>query len=459
ESVRKVWQIAPERLTLRGAGWERSFAQLEARVAADLGCDAGKVRTELYKLLIYDEGGFFAAHRDTEKAAGMFGTLVVSLPSSHEGGDLIIRHAGRETVVDLRASEAGAVRYAAFYADCEHEVRPVTAGYRVCLVYNIVSTARSRRPVPPDHRPAVEAAAKVIEPWAASDDGPHKLVYLLEHQYTQAALSFSGLKGEDAARAAVLKDAAERAGCALHLAIVHIEESGWAEFTGDYHSYRSRRYRHTWEDEEEEEASDDSDFEVGEVCDGRYYLDQWRDAGDRPVRFGEIPLGEGEVLPAGALDGEKPDGQHFSEATGNEGASFERTYLRAALVLWPQQRFDEICASGGFDAAIARLGRLISDANASRAAARVAARERVSEFARLVPLDWAPCERHGERLTALLGHFARFKDAALIESLAPAVLATHYDGGQNKALLSCARVLGPARSRTFFADLFQATGA
>ena len=33
-----------------------------------------------------------------------------------------------------------------------------------------------------------------------------------------------------------------------------------------------------------------------------------------------------------------PDEQHFHEATGNEGASFERTYRRAGLVLWPRAR-------------------------------------------------------------------------------------------------------------------------
>jgi len=48
-----------------------------------------------------DLGGFFLAHRDTEKAAGMFGTLIVGLPSAHRGGELVIRHAGREITVDM----------------------------------------------------------------------------------------------------------------------------------------------------------------------------------------------------------------------------------------------------------------------------------------------------------------------------------------------------------------------
>ena len=71
---------------------------------AGLGCDDAIVSAELYKLLVYDRGGFFLAHRDTEKADGMFGTLVVTLPSTYRGGALRIRHAGREVTVDTTAT-------------------------------------------------------------------------------------------------------------------------------------------------------------------------------------------------------------------------------------------------------------------------------------------------------------------------------------------------------------------
>ena len=44
------------------------------------------------------------------------------------------------------------------------------------------------------------------------------------------------------------------------------------------------------------------------------------------------------MSPPDALEDMEPDEEHFHEATGNEGASFERTYHRAALVLWPRSR-------------------------------------------------------------------------------------------------------------------------
>ncbi len=454
ENVRKVWQIVPEKILLHGKGWERSLQELVAKAATDLGCDSDKVVAEFYKMLVYDEGGFFATHRDTEKTPGMFGTLVIVLPSAHEGGDLIICHAGRKTVVNLHGDEPGEIRYAAFYADCEHEVRPVTKGYRICFVYNLSCKPKTKPPTTPDHRPMVESAAKIFKKWVASSGGPLKLIYLLEHHYTQAALSFGGLKNIDFTRAAVLREAAERARCMLHLGIVHVEESGTAEHTGDCYSYGRRRYNRWGHDDDNDDEEDSSDFEVGEVCDGRYYIDQWRNTADQPVAFGEIPIGDNEILPAEALDGEQPDEAHFSEATGNAGASFERTYLRAALVLWPEDRFDEVCASGGIDATIVRLGQLVSTANSAAKSEKPAIQERVVRFVDLIPREWTSYKDHSERLMRLLSHLARFKDKALIETVAPRYLADHYDARQNKALLACGRVLGPQRGCNFFATLF-----
>jgi len=45
------------------------------------GMRGATVSAELYKLLVYERKGFFLPHRDTEKTGGMFGTLVVTLPS------------------------------------------------------------------------------------------------------------------------------------------------------------------------------------------------------------------------------------------------------------------------------------------------------------------------------------------------------------------------------------------
>ena len=53
------------------------------------------IELNLYKLLIYEKGGFFKNHRDSEKENNMFATLIIQLPTFHEGGQLIVKQKGK----------------------------------------------------------------------------------------------------------------------------------------------------------------------------------------------------------------------------------------------------------------------------------------------------------------------------------------------------------------------------
>src|SRR5437879_2471964 len=85
-------------------------------------------------MLVYGAGQFFVPHQDSEEADAMVGSLVVTLPSSFKGGALVVRHAGMSATY---RSPKKSLSLVAFYADCRHEVRPVTSGYRVTLTYNL----------------------------------------------------------------------------------------------------------------------------------------------------------------------------------------------------------------------------------------------------------------------------------------------------------------------------------
>ncbi len=459
ESVRRVWQLPPDRMRLGGKGWARSFQQILDTVRAGLGCADTAVTAEFYKLLVYEEGGFFKAHRDTEKAEGMFGTLVVVLPAAHRGGELVVRHAGREVVCDLATDEVSEVQYAAFYADCEHEVRPIRSGHRVCLIYNLLHPSAAKGGgtlTAPLYDTEVAAAATMLGNAFSADDAPVKFAWLLAHQYSPAGLAFSGLKGADAALAQVLRQAAERAGCTAHLGVVHIEESGAAQ--PDYSAYerRGRRRRHyDYHEEEVEEDASSDDFEVIEISDASWGIDGWVDAQDRPAEFGRVPLEEGELLPAGALDGEKPDEQRLLEATGNEGASFERAYHRAALVVWPRERTTAVLLQAGVGAALPALEKSVRglDQAADPAAALATARQILDRW-EAAPEQWAyhlsAKEPDRAAMIALLG---RLGDGDLLERFVAGVMAGLYDGGENEALAAHLPLLGAERAGAAFASL------
>jgi hypothetical protein len=443
-AVRKTWQLPPGKVRLGGKSWENSFQRILETVTAGLGCEGLNVTAEFYKLLVYDAGGFFKAHRDTEKAGGMFGTLVIVLPSAHRGGELAIRHAGREVIVDLSTSEVSELRFAAFYADCEHEVRPITEGHRVCLIYNLIQQqdAKADRPlVAPLYDSETSAAAVMLKDAFAAVGAPAKLAWLLEHHYSPAGLSFAGLKGADAALAKVLRTAAERAGCAVHLGIVHIEECGPAQ--PDYeagYGYGRRRRWHSYEDEEvEEDASSDS-FEVIEVSDGSRFIDQWVDEENRPVAFGQLPLEDGEVLPAGALDDEDPDEQRLMEATGNEGASFERSYHRAALVIWPRERFAGVLLQAGVGASLPHLAERL---DAGDPAVAAIARQIIEAWEN-PPSGWSYRSPAKEPDRAeMIRMLVKLGDWALLERFISGVVTHDFDGSENESLTAALRFLNP----------------
>jgi len=86
---------------------------------------------ELHSLLVYEPGQFFLPHQDSEKDDAMVGSLVVSLPSAHTGGELVIDHAGQSNA--YRASKEE-LTFVAFYADCPHQVTPVRSVKYTSLV-------------------------------------------------------------------------------------------------------------------------------------------------------------------------------------------------------------------------------------------------------------------------------------------------------------------------------------
>jgi len=457
-SVRSAWQLAPAKVSIRGKSWERSFQHILSAVTDGLGCTGREVSVEFYKLLIYEEGGFFSRHRDTEKTAGMFGTITIVLPSAHHGGELVIRHMGREATVDLSNAETSELTFAAFYADCEHEVKPINQGSRVCLIYNLLQrrAGKNNKPITaPLYDREAERAGAILKKTFEKSTAPAKLAWLLEHQYSVAGLSFSGLKGRDAALAKVLQRAAQQAECALHLGIVHIEESGAAEpyFHVDYRSVRRHR-RHYEEDAE----SSDTSFEVIEVYDRSRHIDQWIDTNDHAVEFGPLLIEEGEILPAGELDDEAPDQQRLTEASGNEGASFERSYHRAALVLWPQDRFVDVLLQVGPAAAVPYFKNRVQASNSPSAA--VADRQALHSIAQRIIAVWESNERRGHRgrgkdsdrtdMIALLG---QLDDAPLLEKFIAGALTRDYDGSENKVIATHVLLLGPARTGQLLSHL------
>lgn len=256
----------------------------------------------------------------------MFGTLVIQLPSDYEGGQLVVRHQGKKKMYDFSGIEGSTgFHYAAFYADCQHEILEVTKGYRLCLIYNLIYKGRGALPVPADNRQLVTQVVESMTEWATDDSGPSMMAYLLEHQYCDASLSFSALKNRDRAIADLLQSARREVNFDLYLSTVTKTEcwSGSHSYGCDCGSYR---YGY---------CNGSCDYETDDLIETNLSASGWATPSGNRDDLGEITLNEDVLMPPGVLDDANPDEEEFQEATGNEGATVDKTYHRASLVVWP----------------------------------------------------------------------------------------------------------------------------
>ncbi len=396
--VRRVWEIDADQVTLANPEWDDVVAQAVRAAQADLGLEKQPLRAHLYKLLLYEPGSFFLAHRDGEKLDRMVATLVIALPGEHQGGELVVRHEARVVTVDFGPASRFQTQFAAFYADCEHEVRPVRSGFRLTLVYNLTLARSRRRITAPPSGEHIARVAGLLERWkheagagsSADAEAPTKLAVLLEHQYSAAGLAFDALKGVDRARASVLVAAARQSGYDASLALVTYWEAGAGEPTGgyDYDSYgRHGGYGYD-EDEEESDEEEIGEYEMTEQFDESLVAEHFSDPEGEPLAFGQIPLIDAEIVAEQPWHEGKPDREELEGYTGNEGMTLERWYHRAAVLLWPaERRFDVLCEAG-VEAAVGGLGQLIREWQSAPKGEQPARKEQCLAFARRIIAHW-----------------------------------------------------------------------
>lgn len=453
-NVRRTWQIDATQVKLGGRHWQDTLNNIVMKAAAGLGVTE-PVSAEFYKLLVYDTGSFFISHRDTEKASGMFATLVIVLPSHYTGGELVIRHHDHEACLDLRSEDPAEIAFAAFYADCLHEVHPITSGCRLTLIYNLLRPAKGIMPTPPDYSGQRSAIVALLKQWEANkqnsdDQSPEKLVCLLEHAYTPAELAFDTLKGADVSVAEVLVMAADEAQCDLYLALMSVEENGIAE-----HAYYRSRHRRSYYDA-------DDDFEIGEVIDRDLTLREWRRPDGGHPDFGKAPFEESELCPPLDFETLEPDELYFQEATGNAGASFERHYNRAALVLWPKSRRLVVLNQAGLIITLPYLDELTQRWSSGDNEINSPLWREAHELSGHMIHSWpkrppsAYYFKQDDVCAKMLLILARLKDAEHIESFLQEITATGtYTQDDNQAILVACLLLPSVRTSELLRDIVQ----
>ncbi|KAI7961967.1 hypothetical protein MJO28_000061 [Puccinia striiformis f. sp. tritici] len=249
EPVPNTWEIKADELLFIDPAWSGYLLHLSSQVAYALGFNE-QIRLDLYRMLICERGAVFKPRTDAERTPGMFGTLIISLPSAYTGGEIVVNHNGE--CKTFRTSDA-TQSFACWYSDVTHEVLPVESGYRCVLTYNVAI-----RPGPT--RPAASALdlknvplRHTLQRWLGdlssshASEAPSHLYHPLGHDgfcgSSTTATSFAELEGIDLTRVNALRGLARDFSFEIFLAFLEKRVRGTAWREGDssdgYFGYNS----------------------------------------------------------------------------------------------------------------------------------------------------------------------------------------------------------------------------
>ncbi|KAL3142581.1 hypothetical protein ABBQ38_002899 [Trebouxia sp. C0009 RCD-2024] len=287
--------------------WQDYLTGLTDKVATELGVSAEiTVQAQLYKLLLYQAGDHFAVHRDTEKAPGMFATMTIVLPSEHTGGDLHIQHGKGGMTFQFGAASAYYLQCGAFYAGKQ-------SGYRLALIYNLVSAGGKSKRVVKDKSRVTSKIAEAVQKWGATAQGPKRGIYMLSHKYTEAGLKgLSSLKAKDRQVGNVLQAVAASGCLDVYLAFISKEEQCSAEIV-----------KRKWE--------------VTEVFETSWAARDWLSLDGTKPTFYETDIDTNHIMQGEEwFDGVKVDKEERNSYTGNAGPTMDRCHpSSSSLTAYP----------------------------------------------------------------------------------------------------------------------------
>jgi hypothetical protein len=191
--------------------------------------------------------------------------------------------------------------------------KPITSGYRLALAYNLIHTTTSLRPALAAVSATVTRLRHVLLSWKQNPEQvPDKIIYMLDHKYSQANLSGSALKSRDAHVFAILDNLAKEIGFCLGLASVEHRQTGYAEDNGGY-AYRGRR---GWWDG----GDDDGHVDMAEVEEETTSVENLVNVDGQIIRKKPVDFDdEFETIPQfdGYFEGDDYDDQDYEGYQGN----------------------------------------------------------------------------------------------------------------------------------------------
>ncbi len=131
---KEAWRIDAEQVSLQHPSWNKQLEKIVHAAASAFALVPEMVQAHLDQLVLFEKGRVYQKKPTKE---GMFATLLIQLPSVFQGGAVVVSHHGKKQRFKLDDAAPFLCHSVAYYDDCEHDILPLTFGYRLALVYSL----------------------------------------------------------------------------------------------------------------------------------------------------------------------------------------------------------------------------------------------------------------------------------------------------------------------------------
>ncbi|KAH8668890.1 hypothetical protein BX600DRAFT_435403 [Xylariales sp. PMI_506] len=333
-TVRNTWELAADQFEYTNPNWTGYLTALADEVAGGLGLR--HVRPHVHKLLLYEKGSFFKPHKDSEKAPGMVGTLVICLPSKHEGGEIHVSHGRQNKVMETGPASNFNLQAFGWFSDVKHSIQEITSGYRLVVTYNFIRDSKAANGISAGL--FVQQSTRIansLRTYRAQFPNTKRLIYFLEHKYSSSSLTLANLKGTDAAVCHALEGVCQDFGLFVFLALTTKEEAP--------------------DDDYDDGEADTMVLNVVKLLDGTEIASS-------------IDFDEEDILDSNFFRNRAPDSEDEGSFTGNESAPSKFRYHSAAMVIIPKSSLSQLTEHGNQNGhALSSLARkMIQDGTRSQ---------------------------------------------------------------------------------------------
>lgn len=314
DKIRTGWQINPEHVKFYSDilnSLKNPTNPIIFEIHKIIASQHQGIYAEFYKMLIYGQGGHFKRHKDTQRSKDHFGTLIFFLPGDYEGGEFILSTSKDYSFSNSFSKDPQIAKtsWLAFYTDLDHELLPVTKGYRLALTFNLF--VNQEKPykvlkVEKDKKTHQKPFKNELQSILSSNHF-NKMLYVLSYKYTPSTLEKQYLKGHDYHLYSKLCDDFMITIVPLYILDGFQDEDQFTTYKFDFHGQKfeinAPKYRFT-------DKLADGEFE---------FFNKW--FVHTPFPFPQMDIINGNFFPM-----------------GNDGGSAELQYQHAGMVIVPKTK-------------------------------------------------------------------------------------------------------------------------